>query len=307
MDLELAALGIGRLAERLVSVLCLLVERMILILSPDAGNFARTDEAGDVVDMAIGLVRIDAVLDPDDLFEIEVFHELRLDLFLGHIGVAAFGEQAHLGREQGTLAVNMDGAAFEHEVGGAVGVDALNLADLLRNEIVLIPREIQAVDQTAPGIEFPVNGADIALVVDNERRAAVADPGVVARHFYNADLGGEHVARILILRGADANRHWLELSNGLRDLGKDLLRGLRTVSPVVGAFRPEHPDLFLFFKLTGHSEAVSLRGAFNSLRHFSFLSEIIHKFAGLYCRFLYKLHPHRTMDFSGCLYFAGRM
>ena len=257
--------------------------------------------------MAIGLVRIDAVLDPDDLFEIEVFHELRLDLFLGHIGVAAFGEQAHLGREQGTLAVNMDGAAFEHEVGGAVGVDALNLADLLRNEIVLIPREIQAVNQTAPGIEFPVNGTDIALVVDNERRAAVADPGVVARHFYNADLGGEHVARILILRGADANRHWLELSNGLRDLGKDLLRGLRTVSPVVGAFRPEHPDLFLFFKLTGHSEAVSLRCAFNSLRHFSFLSEIIHKFAGLYCRFLYKLHPHRTMDFSGCLYFAGRM
>ena len=168
----------------------------------------------------------------------------------------------------------MDGTAFEHEVRGTVGVDALDLADLLRNEIVLIPRKIQAVDQTAPGIEFPVNGADIALVVDNERRAAVTDPGIVARHFYNADLGGKHVARMLILRGADAHRHRLKLSNGLRNLGKDLLRGLRTVAPVVGTFRPKHPDLFLLLKLTGHSEAVSLRGAFNSLRHFfrSFLN-----------------------------------
>ncbi len=141
MDLELAALGIGRLAERLVSVLCLLVERMILIFGPDAGNLARTDEAGNIVDVAIGLVRIDTVLDPDDLFEIEVLLELRLNLFLAHAGVAAFGEQAHLGREQGAFAVNMDGTAFEHKVGGAVGVDALDLADLLRNEIVLtIPR-----------------------------------------------------------------------------------------------------------------------------------------------------------------------
>ena len=79
---------------------------------------------------------------------------------------------------------------------------------------------------------------------------------------------------MLILRGADAHRHRLKLSNGLRNLGKDLLRGLRTVAPVVGTFRPEHPDLFLLLKLTGHSEAVSLRGAFNSLRHFfAFLSE----------------------------------
>lgn len=143
---------------------------MILIFGPDAGNLARTDEAGNIVDVAIGLVRIDTVLDPDDLFEIEVLLELRLNLFLAHAGVAAFGEQAHLGREQGAFAVNMDGTAFEHKVGGAVGVDALDLADLLRNEIVLIPREIQAVNQTAPGVEFPVNGADITLVVDNERR-----------------------------------------------------------------------------------------------------------------------------------------
>lgn len=139
--MSLAALGVGRLAERFVSVLCLLVERMILIFGPDASDLARTDEAGNVVDVAVGLKRIDAVLDPDDLFKIEVLLELLLNFFLGHAGVAAFGEQAHLGREQGAFAVNMDGAAFEHEVGGAVGVDAFNLADLLRNEIVLIPRK----------------------------------------------------------------------------------------------------------------------------------------------------------------------
>ena len=50
MDLELSSLGVRRFAERLISGLCLLIERMVFVVGIDTGDFAGADEAGDIVD-----------------------------------------------------------------------------------------------------------------------------------------------------------------------------------------------------------------------------------------------------------------
>ena len=54
----------------MVSGLCFFIEWVSRIIRIDAGNFTGTDEAGNIIDMSICLVGIDAVLDPDDRIDI---------------------------------------------------------------------------------------------------------------------------------------------------------------------------------------------------------------------------------------------
>ena len=245
-----------------------LVKRVLRIVRPDARDLARADEAGHVVDVAVGLVGVDAVAQPEDFFAAEIVTEHMLDRAAVHGGVAPLGQQAHLGREHGAFAVDMDRPALEHKALGAVGIDALELADLLRDLIVEIPREIEPVDQTAPCVERPVHGAQTAAVVDKKRRPAVADPRVIARHLDDAHGARQALARILVLRRADADRHGFKLQNSLRHVQKRPLRGLGAVAPVVVALRPEHPHAGLRLKLRGHPVAVALgRRADDSFCH----------------------------------------
>ena len=211
MHLQAASLGIGCLRERVIRVARRLVKRVLRVVRPDAGDLARADEAGHVVDVAVGLVGVDAVAQPEDLLAAEIVAEHMLDRAAVHGGVAPLGQQAHLGREHRALAVDMDRPALEHEALGAVGIDALELADLLRDLIVEIPREIEPVDKTAPRIERPVHGAQTAAIVDEKRRPAVADPRVVARHLDDAHGARQALARVLVLRCADADRHGFKL------------------------------------------------------------------------------------------------
>ena len=238
------------------------------VVRPDARDLARTDEADHVVDVAVGLVGVDAVAQPEDLFAAEIVAEHMLDRAAVHGGVAPLGQQAHLSREHRALAVDMDRPALEHEALSAVGIDALELADLLRDLIVEIPREIEPVDEPAPGVERPVHGAHAAVIVDEERRPAVADPGVVARHLDDAHGARQALARVLVLRRGDADRHGFKLQDGRCHVQKGFLRGLGAVAPVVVALRPEHPDAGLRLKLRRHPVAVELRrGAGDSFCH----------------------------------------
>ena len=258
VHLQPAPPGIRRLRERVVGVVRGLVKRVLRVVRPDARDLARTDEAGHVVDVAVGLVGVDAVAQPEDLFAAEIVAEHMLDRAAVHGGVAPLGQQAHLSREHRTLAVDMDRPALEHEALGAVGIDTLQLAHLLRDLIVEIPREIEPVDQTAPGVERPVHGAQTAAVVDEKRRTAVADPRVVARHLDDAHGARQALARGLVLRRADADRHGFKLQDGLRHVQKRPLRGLGAVAPVVVALRPEHPHAGLRLEFRRHPVAVAL-------------------------------------------------
>ena len=52
----------------------------------------------------------------------------------------------------------------------------LDFAHLLCHQVILVPWEMQPIHQAAPGVECPVAGTDIALVIDDECRPAVANP-----------------------------------------------------------------------------------------------------------------------------------
>ena len=51
-------------AQGLVGLMALAVEGVVLIVGPDAGHHARGDEGGHVVDVAVGLLGVDALLAP---------------------------------------------------------------------------------------------------------------------------------------------------------------------------------------------------------------------------------------------------
>ena len=217
--------------------------------------------------MAVGLAGVDAVLQPDDLVHVQILFQLFFNFALGHVGVAPGAEQAHLGGEQGALPVHMDGAALQHEAGGVVAVDALDLADLAGHGVVARPGEIAPVHEAAPGVELPVDAPHFALVVLQEGGAAVPAPGVVGAHLHHPHLVGQLVAGVGVLGGGDQHGHRLKGADGPGHLNKGLLGGLCAVAPGVGPLGPDHPDLLLGLELAGHAKAVFSRGAVDALCH----------------------------------------
>jgi hypothetical protein len=73
------------------------------------------NEAGDVVDVAVGIVAGDAAIEPDHLIDAEKIVKGLLQLRAADAGIALLylAEQALLGGEQNARAVGVDGAAFE--------------------------------------------------------------------------------------------------------------------------------------------------------------------------------------------------
>ena len=89
----------------------------------DAGeDLVFADEAGDVVDVAVGVVAGAAAVEPEGLVDAEVvveglFEVLAGFVFVAEAGVALldFGEEALFGGEEDACAVGVDAAAFEDE------------------------------------------------------------------------------------------------------------------------------------------------------------------------------------------------
>src|SRR5690606_8091796 len=146
-----------------------------LVVRPCERDDAGPHEAADIVDMAVRLILIDTAAEPDEFFDGEIVRKHRLDLLSREAGIAVRIEKAFLGGEECALAICMDGAAFEHD-GRAVAVHALDLRDLGGDEIVLVPGEIEAAIEPAPGIEYPVDGTHATLPVHDEGGAAIAHP-----------------------------------------------------------------------------------------------------------------------------------
>ena len=80
-------------------------------------DLARRDEASKVVDVAAGVVADDTLRDPEDLVGAEVVAQNLLAQGAAELGVPRLiaREQALFRREERPLAVDVDGAAFEHE------------------------------------------------------------------------------------------------------------------------------------------------------------------------------------------------
>src|SRR6185369_2297553 len=102
------------------------------------------------------------------------------------------------------LTIHVDGATFEYQR-CVVAIQALDVDHLDGDLVIQIPREVQTILQSTPGVELPVHAANTTETIYDKRRAAVAHPGIVAGEFNHTHLGAQQVARILVLALADAH------------------------------------------------------------------------------------------------------
>jgi hypothetical protein len=174
--------------------------RVARVIGPRERDDAGLHEAGEVVDVAAGLVFDDPVPQPDDDAHSQVVAQISFDLGLRESRIAIRIQQALFGDESGTLAVHMNRAAFVDER-RAITRAAFDLEHLLRDLVVLVPREVQTAREAAPGVEAPVNAAPRSRLAGDERRSDVAHPGVVVRDLDDPDRRGKQRARVLIERG----------------------------------------------------------------------------------------------------------
>src|SRR5271165_567480 len=148
-----------------------------LVVAPGEQDHARAGKAGEVVDVPVGLVLVDAAAQPDHLARTDMVEQRPLDLLAGEPGVAISVQQALFGRDHGALAVDVDRAALEHDR-STIAVCTFYLEDLPRDALVAVPGEEEAPVKAPPRIEVPVDAPQSAAA-DHEGRARVAHPGVV--------------------------------------------------------------------------------------------------------------------------------
>jgi len=258
VHLQRAATGVAGAAQDVVGLLVDFPLRVAAVVGPLHHHHAGADEAGQVVDMAVGFIELAAARQPDHLLGAQVVRKAAGHLVLAQVGVAVAVEQALLGGQQGALAVALD-AAHLGDKGRAVALEAFDLEDLLGDLVVLVPGVVEAAIEAAVGVELEVHAAHFAaLVVDQEGRAAVAEPGVVAGHLHHPHMGRQQAAGVGVLGRRGAHGHRLAAGDGADDLDPDLLRRLAAVAPHVRALRPAEPAAGLGFEFTGQAEAVGL-------------------------------------------------
>ncbi len=213
-----------------------------------------SDEAGDVVDVAMGVVAGGAPVEPENLVDAEVIMQGALDLLLGDAWVALldFGEEALFGGDENAGAVSVDGAAFEDEAmlfavltddTGLELFDPVELGDVMRNLVVATPVVV-----LGPGVEVPVGEGELALRIFDEDGAGVAEPDPVglpgmevqAGHVGSAaeeDASGALLGGLVVDEDVDvfAAREMTD------DLGVDPGDGLELTGPVFGVMGPCDP------------------------------------------------------------------
>ena len=149
-------------------------------------------EAGEVVDVAVGLVFEDAGAEPDHLLRPEIVEQRPARSARCESSGLRFGLSRHSSvRQHRTLAVDVDRAALEHER-RPVAVVAFDLQHLGGDPFVAVPGEVEAALGPAPGVEAPVDPAPPAVAVDDEGRAGVAHPGVVGGDLDHPHRGRQH-------------------------------------------------------------------------------------------------------------------
>ena len=123
VDLQPAAAGVGGGSQARIGVAGDGVLGIGWIVGPGEQDDAGTHKAAKIVHVAIGLVIIDAPAKPDNLRNVEIVAQARLDFRPAEVGVAVRVQQALFRGDERALAVHMKGAALQHEIGG-VAVEA---------------------------------------------------------------------------------------------------------------------------------------------------------------------------------------
>ena len=236
------------------------VVRRGLVGLADGENGARCDEAGEVVDVPVGVVVGEALADPEEFVDREAVADGGVERGV----VAAFGAVRvvlhGLGGEEQAVAGDLDAAAFEFERVRELR-HAESRGDLAGDLVVE-----RGLELAAPAVEFPVGEREfLRAVVLHEDRAVVAAPDVVGRDVGQFDdgevgLGGLELAFGLGAQPAGGvDLHRLEAA----DRGGELreLRGDEVVvpGPERGVRRPREPRGGLGFPFRRHAETEGAR------------------------------------------------
>ena len=160
---------------------------------------SRPDEPREVVDVAVRVVAGDAPAEPDDVADAEIVGEDLLEPGAVEPGVAGLdlAEQAFLGREQGAAAVDVDRAPFHHDAGrravrastrgahrGSPSQRAILRGRRLSRSWLSYLAQPLNFQSTRPTAAIAVRRG---LVVDDERRAGVAEPAPIGRGLEESD------------------------------------------------------------------------------------------------------------------------
>ena len=217
------------------------------------------DEAGYIVDVAVGVVPGAAAVEPDRLLDAEevvkgLFQQGAggLPIAQSRVALLDIGEEALLGGEEDASAVGIDGAAFEDQpMAGSVGeredgpeaFDGVEVGDVGGDEVV-----IEVVRILCPCIELPVGEGYPAAGLAEEDGAGVTEPDAVgapvvevepgevcallSEHPGRTALGGEVVDQDVDVFGAG------EVTDDLAVYPGD---GLEFAGPVLRVVRPCDP------------------------------------------------------------------
>src|ERR1700730_13717431 len=170
-----------------------------LVVGPPENDFARSYETRQVIYVSVRLVIEDTLPQPDHLADTEVIAQLVFNLLAAQAGVAVGIEQALLGNQHCAFAVDMQGAAFVDD-GCPVALAGFDLENLARNQVVLVPRKIEAAVQTAPGVEMPIDSSHGAARVDYKCRPDIPHPAIIMSELDDAYVLVQQGARNSVMR-----------------------------------------------------------------------------------------------------------
>ena len=234
------------LQRRVVGVLGILFDR--------GHDHAGGDKAGEVIDMAVGVVALQSVSQPDDLLYPEPVSQFLFDLGPFQSGVTVGIQKAVLRGEQGVEAVGVDGAALEDIlVGFKRGVG--HRAGGKRNAVVRIPGCVFP----APTIEAEIVGdprGSSFAAMQHENGAAVAEPGIVGLDGDEPEIRGldagfpQSLADFVGCRAVvDAKIDPLAGKEGADDFQVGLADGFHQAGPGALVMGPGQPSGLVFLPL----------------------------------------------------------
>ena len=162
------------------------VVRVALVGLDADGNRALVHEPREVVDVAVGVVALDAVAQPHHVLLPVVVAQVALDVASSTAPwVAILVQQARRRRQHGAGAVEVDRAAF-HDDARIEHRQAQLLGNPRRHRIVRVVRRVLA----APRVEAPVDDRRLGLAAtraQHEGRTMIAGPALVGLDVMEVD------------------------------------------------------------------------------------------------------------------------
>jgi hypothetical protein len=218
-------------------------------------------EAGEVVDMAVGVIAGDAAVEPEGARNAEPAFEEGFILFAAEAGIAFLdrAEEALFGGEEEALAVDVDGAAFKDDAAtvpeGVFGLEAGGAGGEFAGAVVAGPVVV-----LGPAVEVEFDGGAGGVGAVDEEGAEVAGPTAVGGGVDEGDTvvpgAGltEEGAGLGAKVAGDENADEFVAGEDADDFAVEVGDGFEFTWPVGGFVGPGEPGGSVGFPFGGEAE-----------------------------------------------------